>query len=360
MSRHVLLQSAVSIPLMLAVSTQLYAQTETQTFDSEDSAAATGWTFNEEGQSTERYLEGETEDNRCRVDAPCETNLGWKESNFAGGDSAGEGGGLVHRSGKLPVGFYADTTIGELTLDMPITASGKVSLHNMNANGHYHFGFFDAQRVIDDPLDFGAHLGFLIGEPGGGVQPNFRWGHAVRTDGELLQNEHDAFDLGALPGESLEFVIDYDPTTSSLLLEIGDDGPAVFALPDTFRDDGATLTAFGIWTATTPSNARPRYMEIFLDDITYSSIGSATIPGDLNMDGSVDAADAGIMFGNWGTVPPADPVADLNDDGIVDAADAGTMFGNWTGDASVVPEPTMTWAWAFLVLPGLIGRRRRA
>lgn len=56
----------------------------------------------------------------------------------------------------------------------------------------------------------------------------------------------------------------------------------------------------------------------------------------------MDAADASVLFTNWGTVPQGAPVADLNDDGQVDAADAAIVFSNWTGDASThsVPEPT--------------------
>lgn len=61
-------------------------------------------------------------------------------------------------------------------------------------------------------------------------------------------------------------------------------------------------------------------------------------PSDINIDGSVDAADAGLMFSNWGS----DGVGDLNNDGIVDAADAGTLFSDWTGDSvpeHIIPEP---------------------
>ena len=57
-----------------------------------------------------------------------------------------------------------------------------------------------------------------------------------------------------------------------------------------------------------------------------------TTPGDLNGDGAVDAADAGIMFGVWAT-DGGDTGADLVEDGTIDAADAGVMFANWTGDA---------------------------
>ena len=116
------------------------AQEETQTFDSEPSAAAAGWLANEEGQNPERD---------CDL---CETDLGWKSSNNAGA-AAGEGGGLLHRSGTLPIGFYADTTIGELTLEQPISASGKVYLGNLDFDGHAQFGFLDANRLLEDPLN---------------------------------------------------------------------------------------------------------------------------------------------------------------------------------------------------------------
>ena len=69
----------------------------------------------------------------------------------------------------------------------------------------------------------------------------------------------------------------------------------------------------------------------------------------MNGDGSVDAADAGIMFGNWS----GSGEGDLNTDGIVDAADAGLMFEKWTGDngAQAVPEPST----ALLGALGMVG-----
>ena len=109
MSRDLLQRSVFSIFYLMLTITGTQAQTETQTFDSAGSAENAGWIFNEEGQNSDR---------ECQDGAVCETNLGWKDSNSVGGAAAGEGGGLVHRSGGLPVGFYADTTIGELTLDI--------------------------------------------------------------------------------------------------------------------------------------------------------------------------------------------------------------------------------------------------
>jgi hypothetical protein len=51
------------------------------------------------------------------------------------------------------------------------------------------------------------------------------------------------------------------------------------------------------------------------------------IPGDLNGDGVVDAADLSILLAAWGT---SDPVADINGDGTVDGADLTTLLANWT------------------------------
>ena len=324
----------ISCPLVLA-------QSESQTFDSAASSEAAGWTFNDEGQSTERFDENEVQDNRCSEDAPCETNLGWKSSNFAGGVDAGEGGGLVHRSGGLPVGFYADTTIGELNLDMPITASGKVSLVNMNANGHYHFGFFDGQRVLADPFDAGAELGFFFGEPGGDVRPNFRWGHKIQTDSGSNDGNHNGFVEGAEPDVPLDFTISYDPTGDGLLsLAIGDDDPVEVDVPPELREESTTLTAFGIWTATSPGNAGPNYMEIFLDDVTYTSLAVETLPGDFNSSGELDAGDIDLL--NAQIAGAGDSSFDLNGDGAVDGTDRNVwvkeLKKTWFGDSNLDGE----------------------
>ena len=49
-------------------------------------------------------------------------------------------------------------------------------------------------------------------------------------------------------------------------------------------------------------------------------------PGDLNGDEIVDAADLGLLIGDWSRT---DSDADLNDDGVVDAADLGLLIGAW-------------------------------
>ncbi len=52
------------------------------------------------------------------------------------------------------------------------------------------------------------------------------------------------------------------------------------------------------------------------------------IVGDLNGDGAVNGADAGLLLAAWGT---ADAAADLDGSGLVDGADIGIMLANWNG-----------------------------
>lgn len=49
-------------------------------------------------------------------------------------------------------------------------------------------------------------------------------------------------------------------------------------------------------------------------------------PADINLDGTVDAADLGLLIGAWST---SDAAADINGDGTVDAADLGLLIGAW-------------------------------
>lgn len=96
---------------------------------------------------------------------------------------------------------------------------------------------------------------------------------------------------------------------------------------------GATTVTFsGGGFSTFQANAEFADRNIKIDYLV--SGGFAT--GDLNQDGTVDAADAGAMFGNWGS----SGIGDLNGDNLVDAADAGELFAQWTGDGvASVPEP---------------------
>jgi trimeric autotransporter adhesin len=63
---------------------------------------------------------------------------------------------------------------------------------------------------------------------------------------------------------------------------------------------------------------------------------SLCCPGDLDGDGSVAAADLGMLLGAWGPVPEEEP-ADLDGSGAVDASDLAVLLGAW----GVCPAPCL-------------------
>jgi hypothetical protein len=50
---------------------------------------------------------------------------------------------------------------------------------------------------------------------------------------------------------------------------------------------------------------------------------------DLNLNGTIDGADLGVLLAFWGPVSTAFPRADINADGQVDGADLGVLLSNW-------------------------------
>ena len=88
MLQRKLFTAAVALSCVALVNANVLGQTETQSFDSSATAEAAGWIFNDEAQNDERI---------CQNDELCETDLGWKSSNNAGGEAAGEGAGIAHQ-----------------------------------------------------------------------------------------------------------------------------------------------------------------------------------------------------------------------------------------------------------------------
>lgn len=55
----------------------------------------------------------------------------------------------------------------------------------------------------------------------------------------------------------------------------------------------------------------------------------ANCTGDFTADGSVDAADLGVLLGAWGSTGTPGLTGDLNNDGTVDGADLALLLGAW-------------------------------
>lgn len=109
------------------------------------------------------------------------------------------------------------------------------------------------------------------------------------------------------------------------------------------------------------SDENPQDSRLVLTGMIVADRVSLSLPGDLNADQAVDAADAAILFGAWWT---AGGNADITGDQQVDAADAGVLFGAWTGDRDpahaeiVAAEPVGSpWAVSIAILAILWSRQ---
>ena len=109
-------------------------------------------------------------------------------------------------------------------------------------------------------------------------------------------------------------------------------------------------------------NAVETFADFFWVDGDTLRLLTPPIPGDINIDGRVDAADAAILVANWQTLSGATRAeGDLNDDGRVDDADATILAANWSPGVAAeaaVPEPG-----TLVLLAGMLAaagwRRRR-
>ena len=54
------------------------------------------------------------------------------------------------------------------------------------------------------------------------------------------------------------------------------------------------------------------------------------IPGDVNLDGSVNVTDLLLLLAGWGARAPGDPPADFNNDDLVNVTDLLTLLANWS------------------------------
>jgi hypothetical protein len=168
------------------------------------------------------------------------------------------------------------------------------------------------------------------------------------SDNAVQASEHTAFLEGLPDSEPLDFSIDYDPTNGDgvLTLTVGDEPEFEFELPADLRTDGGTINAFGILTGPYLGNADSRSLEIFLDDITYTSeTAGATVlqAGDADQDLDFDQLDlvkvqvaakyltgqaATWGEGDWDGAPGGEPGSPPTGNGLFDQLDIIQALAN--------------------------------
>lgn len=162
--------------------------TETQTFDSQASASAAGWTGNAASTTSPN-------------------NFGYSATSNAGG-AAGEAGGIISR-GSASAGYYADTTIGAVDMLSDLHASGRLSLNGTAANNSFFLGWIDVNNL-------GRRFGFQITENNGTV-PDMSGARVTLTNtGANGTATGPQGQFGGVIGVPLYFSLDYIASTKTL------------------------------------------------------------------------------------------------------------------------------------------------
>jgi len=255
-------------------------------------------------------------------------------------------GGRLENDGQLHLGWW-DRDEGDLDVTITVDGASEIDLtggDNFDILGGaagglgqtdllFHYSWDDAGDVPQGEsyvVNFTDHAGTLTVDRSGILVP-------IQT--------------GATGGE-FDFSTLMDSITYEDLWYGKDRGAAGASIEDVPAGilqgtglSGATGDFFGdhfVVSGTTGSSGGAPPYSAADDNYKLTSIQGAylggSLPGDINGDLAVDAADFGTLAGNFGTGTLASE-GDINSavggqgDDFVDAADIGIMFGGWTGDS---------------------------
>jgi hypothetical protein len=209
-------------------------------------------------------------------------------TNNAGGQGGGEIGGLTFRGDSrlefngTRMAYYGDPLDETLTLDQPLHAEGKISLHRGVSDSTTLFGFFHSEdsvrsnnsqnsatpenfvgAAVEGPSAEGFYLYPTYGLDPEGIRAD--GGRGTPTPPFIYPN-----------GEMHQWTLDYDPAANggrgSITVTL--DGQAVtLALDAGHKQIGAHFNRFGIITTHIDGNAQI----VYLDDLTYT-VGSVPEP----------------------------------------------------------------------------------
>ncbi|HEY6227703.1 MAG TPA: hypothetical protein VI282_11330 [Verrucomicrobiae bacterium] len=194
-------------------------------------------------------------------------DAGWHATARAGG-KPGELGGVFWRDD--PPSFYA-TSVGKLTLDDELFASGRIALSRGATDSGVYFGWFNAasktnRGARDREITQTNSLAIAIEGPS-------RIGHYFRAacwdaNGKgVLQNSGPIL----LPdSKARQWSLRYSPRAARGRGQITvtlDDEKTAIDLPEGMRERGATFDHFGFF------NFQPdgHYVEVFVDDLVFST-----------------------------------------------------------------------------------------
>jgi hypothetical protein len=195
-------------------------------------------------------------------------DVGFSPTHFAGGKAAGEIGGVIWRDEKPA--YYADR-VGPLTLNDPLSASGKVAFTGAGSDSGVYLGWFDSasKKAAGAATEERAQKNFLAvliegpSRVGHYFRPSYRSadgdgvtaddGPVIRPDGRV----HDwalRYDPAGAGGNGF-INVTFDGKDQSLPLRPGD------------KQRGATFDRFGLFNLQSGGNS----VSVYFDDLTYTS-----------------------------------------------------------------------------------------
>jgi hypothetical protein len=199
-------------------------------------------------------------------------DFGYSTSHHAGGLSGGELGGLVFRGDcRYPerMASYGDR-LGELNLEKPLRASGKLCLTRGVTDSTVLIGFYHSEfsMAANPSQDSGLPRSFLGISTDGPSREGFLFSPTYRVNG--TDQGHASSDLHLYPdGKSRAWALEYSPSAAGGRGQITltlDRQSVQLPLGEGHKATGARFDRFGIITTWIDGNSQT----LFLDDLTYT------------------------------------------------------------------------------------------
>jgi hypothetical protein len=198
------------------------------------------------------------------------------KTNFAGGESPGEVGGTIWRSGAY--GYYADQ-VGALSLNDRLEASGKVVLNVGPPDSGMYLGWFNSTEEDLSPPQAGQFVGIKVGGPtriGHYFLPAYATAQTKppKPTGRREQPPNISVDKSVgpvlVPRNVFKWKLVYDPAGAggkgTIEATLGQES-VTLTLKGGDKAKGARFDRFGLFT----THRGGSYVKIYFDDLKYTS-----------------------------------------------------------------------------------------